>query len=90
MGHQKMRNEQMINQTIQNEEEGKQMYGQFYPENYYNAHQGLYQGQGDFRRSYDYSQGYRYPSPVGRQRRDPGMFAPSSYYKNKSRPAVYI
>lgn len=48
-----MRNEQMINQTIQNEEDGKQMYGQFYPENYYNAHPGYYQG--DYRRSFDYS-----------------------------------
>lgn len=83
-----MRNEQMINQTIQNEEDGKQLYGQFYPENYYNAPPGYYQG--DYRRSFDYSQGYRYPSPVGRQRRDPGMFASGPYYKSKTRPSVYI
>jgi len=89
MGHQKMRNEQMINQQIQKEDDGSQMYGQFYPENYYynQPPSGYYNP--DPRRSFDYSQGYRYPSPVGRQRRDPGMYASGPYYR-KSKPYIQI
>ena len=82
----------MINQQIQKEEDGTAMYGQhsFYPESnyYYNAPPGYYNA--DFRGSFDYSQGYRYPSPVGRQRRDPGMYAGGPYFKNKAKPYIQI